>query len=286
MRSRSRDAGRPGGAHTPPDVARGKKGPGRRRDHIRKNYVVTSEKTSAHFRNWHLTKHTQDGARADAVQPEAPQAGSPAGSSFSGGVLTLGSEKGAVLGSVRRGRRQSRVRRVGLLPRAPARSSGGGLQLKAVRFRAVRRLAERYDVWYRSCDSRAGWLGWASVGEPAGVESGASASPPSRVALVAKGVLRSMGNRSIGCIYISPNTAPRRSPSRATCPAPSRSPCSRPCAPASPGPCSARARWGLPWAGVSCEVDWSGPTIGKDVSFVSLYTVCVKLMLIKYPLKL
>lgn len=39
---------------------------------------------------------------------------------------------------------------------------------------------------------------------------------------------------------------------------------------------------GLPWAGVSCEVDWSGPTIGKDVSFVSLYTVCVKLMLIKY----
>lgn len=153
MRSRSRDAGRPGGAHTPPDVARGKKGPGRRRDHIRKKRVVTSEKTSAHFRNWHLTKHTQDGARADAVQPEAPQAGSPAGSSFSGGVLTLGSEKGAVLGSVAAVvdnlESDGSVCYRGLL----LGSSGGGLQLKAVRFELSGGLAERYDVWYRSCDS-------------------------------------------------------------------------------------------------------------------------------------
>lgn len=189
-----------------------------------------------------MTKHTQDGARADAVQPEAPQAGSPAGSSFSGGVLTLGSEKGAVLGSVAAVvdnlESDGSVCYRGLL----LGSSGGGLQLKAVRFELSGGLAERYDVWYRSCDSaRLARLG--GVGEPAGVESGASGLTAVQVALVAKGVLRSMGNRSIGCIYISPNTAPRRSPSRATCPAPSRSPCSRPCAPASPGPCSARARW-------------------------------------------
>lgn len=30
---------------------------------------------------------------------------------------------------------------------------GGGLQLKAVRFELSGGLAERYDVWYRSCDS-------------------------------------------------------------------------------------------------------------------------------------
>lgn len=162
---------------------------------------------------------------------------------FSGGVLTLGSEKGAVLGSVAAVvdnlESDGSVCYRGLL----LGSSGGGLQLKAVRFELSGGLAERYDVWYRSCDSARGWLGWASAGEPSGVESGASGLTAVQVALVAKGVLRSMGNRSIGCIYISPNTAPRRSPSRATCPAPSRSPCSRPCAPASPGPCSARARW-------------------------------------------
>ena len=110
------------------------------------------KKTSAHFRNWHLTKHTQDGARADAVQPEAPQAGSPAGSSFSGGVLTLGSEKGAVLGSVAAVvdnlESDGSVCYRGLL----LGSSGGGLQLKAVRFELSGGLAERYDVWYRSCD--------------------------------------------------------------------------------------------------------------------------------------
>ena len=66
-------------------------------------------------------------------------------------------------------------------------ASGGGLQLKAVRFELSGGLAERYDVWYRSCDSARGWLGWASAGEPSGVESGASGLTAVQVALVAKG---------------------------------------------------------------------------------------------------
>lgn len=72
---------------------------------------------------------------------------------FSGGVLTLGSEKGAVLGSVAAVvdnlESDGSVCYRGLL----LGSSGGGLQLKAVRFELSGGLAERYDVWYRSCDS-------------------------------------------------------------------------------------------------------------------------------------
>ena len=129
-------------------------------------------------------------------------AGSPAGSSFSGGVLTLGSERGPVLGSVAATvdnlESDGSVRYRGLLlgsgwqgetssDGAQLGASGGGLQLKAVRFELSGGLAERYDVWYRSCDSARGWLGWASAGEPSGVESGASGLTAVQVALVAKG---------------------------------------------------------------------------------------------------
>ena len=115
--------------------------------------------------------------------------GSPAGSSFSGGVLTLGSERGPVLGSVAATvdnlESDGSVGYRGLLlgsgwqaepssDGAQLGASGGGLQLKAVRFGLSGGLAERYDVWYRSCDSARGWTGWASSGEPSGVESGAS----------------------------------------------------------------------------------------------------------------
>ncbi len=128
--------------------------------------------------------------------------GSPAGSSFSGGVLTLGSEKGPVLGSVAATvdnlESDGSVSYRGLLlgsgwqgepssDGAQLGASGGGLQLKAVRFGLSGGLAERYDVWYRSCDSARGWTGWASSGEPSGVESGASGLTAVQVALVAKG---------------------------------------------------------------------------------------------------
>ena len=128
--------------------------------------------------------------------------GSPAGSSFSGGVLTLGSERGPVLGSVAATvdnlESDGSVCYRGLLlgsgwqgeassDGAQLGASGGGLQLKAVRFGLSGGLAERYDVWYRSCDSARGWLGWASAGEPSGVESGASGLTAVQVALVAKG---------------------------------------------------------------------------------------------------
>ena len=129
-------------------------------------------------------------------------AGSPAGSSFSGGVLTLGSERGPVLGSVAATvdnlESDGSVCYRGLLlgsgwqgetssDGAQLGASGGGLQLKAVRFGLSGGLAERYDVWYRSCDSARGWTGWASSGEPSGVESGASGLTAVQVALVAKG---------------------------------------------------------------------------------------------------
>ena len=128
--------------------------------------------------------------------------GSPAGSSFLGGVLTLGSERGPVLGSVAATvdnlESDGSVCYRGLLlgsgwqgetssDGAQLGGSGGGLQLKAVRFELSGGLAERYDVWYRSCDSARGWLGWASAGEPSGVESGASGLTAVRVVLVAKG---------------------------------------------------------------------------------------------------
>ena len=128
--------------------------------------------------------------------------GSPAGSSFSGGVLTLGSEKGPVLGSVAATvdnlESDGSVSYRGLLlgsgwqgepssDGAQLGASGGGLQLKAVRFGLSGGLAERYDVWYRSFDSARGWTGWASSGEPSGVESGASGLTAVQVALVAKG---------------------------------------------------------------------------------------------------
>ena len=128
--------------------------------------------------------------------------GSPAGSSFSGGVLTLGSEGGPVLGSVAATvdnlESDGSVCYRGLLlgsgwqgetssDGAQLGASGGGLQLKAVRFGLSGGLAERYDVWYRSCDSARGWTGWASSGEPSGVESGASGLTAVQVALVAKG---------------------------------------------------------------------------------------------------
>ena len=128
--------------------------------------------------------------------------GSPAGSSFSGGVLTLGSERGPVLGSVAATvdnlESDGSVGYRGLLlgsgwqaesssDGAQLGASGGGLQLKAVRFELSGGLAERYDVWYRSCDSARGWTGWASAGEPSGVESGASGLTAVQVALVAKG---------------------------------------------------------------------------------------------------
>ena len=128
--------------------------------------------------------------------------GSPAGSSFSGGVLTLGSEGGPVLGSVAAVvdnlESDGSVGYRGLLlgsgwqgesssDGAQLVATGGGLQLKAVRFELSGGLAERYDVWYRSCDSSRGWLGWASAGEPSGVESGASGLTAVQVALVAKG---------------------------------------------------------------------------------------------------
>ena len=102
--------------------------------------------------------------------------GSPAGSSFSGGVLTLGSEGGPVLGSVAATvdnlESDGSVSYRGLLlgsgwqgepssDGAQLGASGGGLQLKAVRFGLSGGLAERYDVWYRSCDSARGWTGWA-----------------------------------------------------------------------------------------------------------------------------
>ena len=129
-------------------------------------------------------------------------AGSPAGSSFSGGVLTLGSERGPVLGSVAATvdnlESDGSVCYRGLLlgsgwqgesssDGAQLVATGGGLQLKAVRFELSGGLAERYDVWYRSCDSARGWTGWASSGEPSGVESGASGLTAVQVALVAKG---------------------------------------------------------------------------------------------------
>ena len=128
--------------------------------------------------------------------------GSPAGSSFSDGVLTLGSEKGPVLGSVAAVvdnlESDGSVGYRGLLlgsgwqgesssDGAQLVATGGGLQLKAVRFELSGGLAERYDVWYRSCDSARGWTGWASSGEPSGVESGASGLTAVQVALVAKG---------------------------------------------------------------------------------------------------
>ena len=128
--------------------------------------------------------------------------GSPAGSSFSGGVLTLGSERGPVLGSVAATvdnlESDGSVCYRGLLlgsgwqgetssDGAQLGGSGGELQLKAVRFELSGGLAERYDVWYRSCDSARGWLGWASAGEPSGVESGASGLTAVQVVLVAKG---------------------------------------------------------------------------------------------------
>ena len=128
--------------------------------------------------------------------------GSPAGSSFLGGVLTLGSERGPVLGSVAATvdnlESDGSVCYRGLLlgsgwqgetssDGAQLGGSGGGLQLKAVRFELSGGLAERYDVWYRSCDSARGWLGWASAGEPSGVESGASGLTAVQVVLVAKG---------------------------------------------------------------------------------------------------
>ena len=127
--------------------------------------------------------------------------GSPAGSSFSGGVLTLGSEKGPVLGSVAvvdNLESDGSVGYRGLLlgsgwqeesssDGAQLVATGGGFQLKAVRFELSGGLAERYDVWYRSCDSARGWTGWASSGEPSGVESGASGLTAVQVALVAKG---------------------------------------------------------------------------------------------------
>ena len=128
--------------------------------------------------------------------------GSPAGSSFSGGVLTLGSERGPVLGSVAASvdnlESDGSVGYRGLLlssgwqgesssDGAQLAAPGGGFQLKAVRFGLSGGLAERYDVWYRSCDSARGWTGWASSGEPSGVESGASGLTAVQVALVAKG---------------------------------------------------------------------------------------------------
>ena len=128
--------------------------------------------------------------------------GSPAGSSSSGGVLTLGSEGGPVLGSVAAVvdnlESDGSVSYRGLLlgsgwqgesssDGAQLGASGGGLQLKAVRFGLSGALADRYDVWYRSCDSARGWTGWASSGEPSGVESGASGLTAVQVALVAKG---------------------------------------------------------------------------------------------------
>ena len=128
--------------------------------------------------------------------------GSPAGSSSSGGVLTLGSEGGPVLGSVAAVvdnlESDGSVCYRGLLlgsgwqgePSSDGAQLGapdGGLQLKAVRFELSGGLAERYDVWYRSCDSARGWTGWASSGEPSGVESGASGLTAVQVALVAKG---------------------------------------------------------------------------------------------------
>ena len=128
--------------------------------------------------------------------------GSPAGSSSSGGVLTLGSEGGPVLGSVAAVvdnlESDGSVCYRGLLlgsgwqgaPSSDGAQLGapdGGLQLKAVRFELSGGLAERYDVWYRSCDSARGWLGWARGGEPSGVESGASGLTAVQVALVAKG---------------------------------------------------------------------------------------------------
>lgn len=128
--------------------------------------------------------------------------GSPAGSSFLGGVLTLGSERGPVLGSVAATvdnlESDGSVCYRGLLlgsgwqgetssDGAQLGGSGGGLQLKVVRYELSGGLAERYDVWYRSCDSARGWLGWASAGEPSGVESGASGLTAVRVVLVAKG---------------------------------------------------------------------------------------------------
>ena len=128
--------------------------------------------------------------------------GSPAGSSSSDGVLTLGSEGGPVLGSVAAVvdnlESDGSVCYRGLLlgsgwqgesssDGAQLGASGGGFQLKAVRFGLSGGLAERYDVWYRACDSARGWTGWASSGEPSGVESGASGLTAVQVALVAKG---------------------------------------------------------------------------------------------------
>ena len=128
--------------------------------------------------------------------------GSPAGSSSSGGVLTLGSEGGPVLGSVAAVvdnlESDGSVGYRGLLlgsgwqgesssDGAQLVAPGGGFQLKAVRFELSGGLAERYDVWCRSCDSARGWTGWASAGEPSGVESGASGLTAVQVALVAKG---------------------------------------------------------------------------------------------------
>ena len=110
-------------------------------------------------------------------------AGSPAGSSFSGGVLTLGSERGPVLGSVAATvdnlESDGSVCYRGLLlgsgwqgetssDGAQLGASGGGLQLKAVRFELSGGLAERYDVWYRSCDSARGWQDEVSGGAVAG----------------------------------------------------------------------------------------------------------------------
>ena len=180
MRSRSRDAGRPGGAHTPPDVARGKKGPGRRRDHIRKNYVVTSEKNICSFPKLALDQ-THPGRRPGRCRP----ARGPAGR-LAGGLLVFRRRPNARLregrraGLRRRGRRQSRVRRVGLLPRAPARLLGRrapaqGRPLRAVRRprRALRRLVPLLRL------RAAGSAGRASASQPASSPA-PRASPPSR----------------------------------------------------------------------------------------------------------
>lgn len=248
--------------------------------------MVTSEKTSAHFRNWHLTKHTQDGARADAVQPEAPQAGSPAGSSFSGGVLTARSEKAPCWAPSPRSSTISSPTGRSATAGSCSAPRAAGSSSRPVRFELSGGLAERYDVWYRSCDSaRLARLGERRRGHARRRVPAPRASPPSRspssrracygqweigqLVVFTLALTRHLGVHRRGLPARLPRDLPARGPAL-------QHPLDRvPLVPDGPAV-----------AGVSCEVDWSGPTIGKDVSFVSLYTVCVKLMLIKYPLKL
>ena len=128
--------------------------------------------------------------------------GSSAGSSFSNGVLTLGTQKGGILRSVAAqvdniesdGSISYSGLQLGSGWQGAASSDGSqldsandGLQLKAVRFELAGSLADRYDVWYRSCDSTRGWLGWARGGDPSGVASGSSGLVAVQVALVKKG---------------------------------------------------------------------------------------------------